>query len=113
MHYLRRQGPARTLFGEALERYLEADRDRARREIVAFFRKVTKEESAEQCRGFMEMMKNRGLNDELELLAPFDWAVEYWQKGKDEEVLDRLNPEVRKLVEQIVRNPSEKGLVDN
>ena len=107
------RGRARTLFGEALERYLEADRDRARREIVAFFRKVTKEESAEQCRGFMEMMKNRGLNDELELLAPFDWAVEYWQKGKDEEVLDRLNPEVRKLVEQIVRNPSEKGLVDN
>ncbi|MDO9229872.1 MAG: ATP-binding protein [Syntrophales bacterium] len=107
------RGRARTLFGEALERYLEADRDRARREIVAFFKKLTKEESAEQCRGFMAMMKKRDMNDELALLAPFDRAVEYWQKGKDEEVLDRLNPEVRKLVEQIVRNPSEKGLVDN
>jgi Tfp pilus assembly protein PilF len=100
------RGRARALFGEALEKYPEADHDRARKEIVAFFRKVTREESAEQCRGFMEMMKKRDMNDELALLTPFDKAVEYWQKGKDEEVLDRLNPEVRKLVEQIIRNPS-------
>jgi tetratricopeptide (TPR) repeat protein len=107
------RGRARTLFEGAMERYLKADRDRARREIVAFFKKVTKEESAEQCRGFMAMMKKRDMNDELALLAPFDRAVEYWQKGKDEEVLDRLNPEVRKLVEQIVRNPTETEMAGN
>ncbi len=84
-----------------MERYPEADRDRARKEIAAFFRKVTKEGSAEQCRGFMEMMKKRDMNDELELLAPFDKAVEYWLKGKDEDVLDRLNPTITELTQAI------------
>jgi hypothetical protein len=61
----------------------------------------------------MEMMKERGMNDELALLAPFDKAVEYWQKGKDEEVLDRLNPEVRELVEQIIQTRSGDEIVDD
>lgn len=59
------------------------------------------------------MVKAKGMNDELELLTPFAKAVEYWQKGKDEEVLGRLNPEIRKLVEQIIQNPSGKQTARN
>ena len=39
---------------------------------------------------------------ELAVLEPFVRAVEYWQRGKDAEVLDRLNPEVREIVEEII-----------
>jgi len=45
---------------------------------------------------------------ELALLEPFVLAVEYWQKGKDAQVLDRLNPELRQLVEAIIKGPAAK-----
>ena len=48
-------------------------------------------------------MRARGMEQELGMLEPYVKAVEYWQKGRDAEVLDRLNPEVRELVEQIIR----------
>ena len=52
--------------------------------------------------GILVLLHERGLKDEAELLTPFTIAAEYWENGDDAEVLDRLNPEVRKLVEQII-----------
>ena len=52
-----------------------------------FFRRVTCEERSALC---------------AELLASSAFAMEYWQNGGEPEVLDRLNPEVREIVEKIV-----------
>ena len=46
--------------------------------------------------------------DELKLLFPIAKVYEYWQSNEDAEVLDRLNPEVREVVEDILKNVESK-----
>ena len=40
---------------------------------------------------------------ELWAIDPFVKTVEYWERDKDDEVFDHLNPEVRGLVEESIR----------
>jgi tetratricopeptide (TPR) repeat protein len=89
-------------FRQALSLLGQVESQISRRALAALFRGAAKESTADLCAQFFQDMRDKGLNDELAFLDPFVKAVEYWQKGKDAEVLDRLNPEVRKLVEEIV-----------
>jgi hypothetical protein len=36
-------------------------------------------------------------------------VCDYWQKGEDAEILDRLNPELRELVEDIIKKSQERS----
>jgi tetratricopeptide (TPR) repeat protein len=102
------RGEALKFFERALDRFPNAEPELAREEIAAFFRRSLDERTAEICGDLLGLMDNRKMVDELALLSPFASAIEYWQKGKDEEVLDRLNPEVRQLVEKILSGKTEK-----
>jgi len=99
------RGDARRHFQNALKHLPDATVSRIARELALFFRQILTPASAEMCAELLEMMRSAGLQAELEAVAPFVHAVEYWQKGEDLEVLDRLNPEVRSLVEDIIRGP--------
>ena len=48
--------------------------------------------------------------DELaEILTPFTRAIDYWLAGKDPDlVLGQLNPELREIVEEIIRRGEER-----
>jgi hypothetical protein len=102
------RGHARSSFESALDRLPRAVPKLAQEELVGFFRGMVGVQTADLCAEFFATMKARDMRDELELLTPFAMAVEYWQKGEDEEVLDRLNPEVRRIVEAIIRG-EDKG----
>lgn len=102
------RGRAREHFIKILESS-GACREFAREAILLFFRKIAEERTAEQLAIFLDMMRERSMADELEMLMPFAKAVEYWQKGKDEEVLDRLNPEIREMVEKIIQGTPESS----
>ncbi len=77
--------------------------------LVSFCSCIAREEHADICHRLLAILEERGMTDELALLVPFAHAVEYWRKGKDMEVLDRLNPEVRELVEAIIRKGEKKS----
>ena len=50
----------------------------------------------------------KSLHEEVHLLSPLAIACEYWQKGEDAKILDRLNPELREVVEDIIKRSEEK-----
>jgi len=49
-----------------------------------------------------KILREHAAEDELKLLFPISKVYEYWQRDEDPEVLDRLNPEVREVVEDIL-----------
>jgi tetratricopeptide (TPR) repeat protein len=101
------RGHARRQFDDALDYIPRAKSELVRTELVNFFRGMAKEKTAGLCGEFLDAMRQRDLKDEVDTLEPFAIAVRYWQEGKNEEVLDRLNPELRELVAEIVGVPSE------
>jgi hypothetical protein len=64
---------------------------------------TTKDQHAAMCEELIASVAQKHMESLGFPLLPFAKAVEYWRKGKDEEVLDRLNPEVREIVEAIIR----------
>jgi len=55
-----------------------------------------------------KILQDKKLDDELKLLLPITKVYEYWSKQEDAEVLDRLNPEVREVVEDILKSVEKK-----
>ena len=102
-------GQMRAHFQDALALPPEARQDLVDSEFTWFFRVAAREQSAALCAELLDAMRERGMERELAFLEPFAKAVEYWQKGKDAEVLDRLNPEMREIVEQIIRGEGGGG----
>jgi hypothetical protein len=41
-------------------------------------------------------------DEALSLLSPFERAAAYWREDENPEILDRLNPELRPLVEAVI-----------
>jgi len=98
-------GHARSFFAAALDRVPQAEAELADAALVNFFRGVSSEQASALCAELLDAMRARNMAHALGVLQPFQAAVEYWQKGRDAEVLDRLNPEVRELVEAIISGP--------
>ena len=96
-------GRAQTHFAEALGVVPDAKQNAAFRALSVFFRQAAREDRADFCAELLEMIRERGLERVLAALEPFAKAVEYWQKGGDAEVLERLNPEMREIVEEIIQ----------
>jgi len=102
-------GSAREAFARALDAVGKAEKDLVWHSMGAFWSSVAGDTCARICQEFLDMMRARGMEGELAVLEPYVRAVEYWQKGRDAEVLDRLNPEVREIVEEIIRRGEEKN----
>lgn len=94
----------RRLFSEALDHVTLASDELVWREIARYFMATVSEATAALCEELFEMIRQRAMEQELDLLEPFVVAVEFWRRDRDPEVLDRLNPEVREIVEEIVEN---------
>lgn len=104
----RNLGQARSLFSQAMVLMQQARQDLAGPPIVWFFEHLATYGTATLYAEFLDAIRARGMDRELPLLEPFVKAAEYWQKGRDAEVLDRLNPEVREIVEEIIRRGEKK-----
>ena len=77
--------------------------------LVDFFRSLASRERAEWLTGCIGVLKENHFGNELGILEPFSIAFDYWKQGENVEVLDRLNPEMRELVEGIIRPTKDKN----
>lgn len=77
--------------------------------LVEFFSNFIAKNHSEFFFELYELLKKESLQKEAELLKPMAFVCEYWQKGEDAEVLDRLNPELRELVEDIIKKSQERS----
>jgi hypothetical protein len=100
------RGDAGRAFSAGLDWLHRAEVEKRRMVLALFFRQTLREKTAELGKMLLDELEARGFDEETELLVPFREAVKYWTSGKNAEVLDRLNPEMRKLVEQIIRGGS-------
>ncbi|MBM3475689.1 MAG: MarR family transcriptional regulator [Armatimonadetes bacterium] len=95
-------GSAQTALREALGPDLLTQGER-RFAATWLAREFLEETTAGFFRQVLADLREQGLGEDAEALAPIEAAVEYWQRGGDEAVLERLNPEVREITEEIVR----------
>ena len=107
------RGDAGRAFSSVIEWLHRAAIERRLRALVIFFRDALQEKTAELCKALLDDLAAGGFTEEVELLAPFREAVDYWTSGRNAEILDRLNPELRKLVEAIINEAGDikKGKV--
>lgn len=98
-------GQARNMFKLALDHVPRAKEDLALYEFLTFFKNVLTGQTAGICAELFGLMQKRNLERLLGILDPIGKAVEYWNKDEKtrDEVLDRLNPEVREVVEAIIQ----------
>jgi len=87
---------------------LDVDTEARRRALVGLFRRGLSEGTAGFFSWVMGLLRDRGLGEDVEVLAPFQAAIAYWQQGREAKVLERLNPEVREIVEEIIRRGEQK-----
>jgi tetratricopeptide (TPR) repeat protein len=101
-------GQTRNMFKLALDQVPIAGEDLALFELFTFFTNVLKEPTVGICAELFGLMQKRNLKKPLGVLEPLSKAIEYWQKDEKtrDEVLDRLNPEVREAVEAIIQGDS-------
>jgi Tfp pilus assembly protein PilF/predicted transcriptional regulator len=98
-------GQARRIFDIMLDHLPQAREDLALHELLTFFRNVLDEQTARICAELFALMRDGNMDKVLGVLEPISVAVEYWQEDERtrDEVLDRLNPEVREVVEAIIQ----------
>lgn len=94
---------ASTIFNEALGKMADVDHTLAVRELAGFFTRLLRLMKVGVCSQFLEEMGDRDMKKELGVLEPIVKTVEYFHSGRDAEILDRLNPEIREIVEEIIR----------
>ena len=108
-------GRAEAFFGQALDRAENAPqsaRDLMLDPFKDFFRCAAREDTAAFAEELLGALRQPELARELDVHTPFKKAHEYRQKGRDTEVLDRLNPELRRVVEEIIQEPADEPARD-
>jgi hypothetical protein len=95
-------GSAQTALREAVGPDLFGP-DERREVVVSLAKEFLEETTADFFWQVLADLREQGLGEDAEALAPIEAAVEYWQREGDEAVLERLNPEVREITEEIVR----------
>ena len=104
----RNVGEANVHFRRALESKSELDSKVWWHRLVEFFGNFVSKQHAGLFFDFYDILKEKTLEEEVRLLSPFAIACEYWEKNEDAEVLDRLNPEWREVVEDIIKKSEER-----
>ena len=95
-------GEVRKLFNKFLS-YMSTFKEQERHNfLLQFFNSFLSKHNVALYYELENMLREYGSGDELKLLFPISKVYEYWKSGEDAEVLDRLNPEVREVVEDIL-----------
>jgi tetratricopeptide (TPR) repeat protein len=109
---LKNIGEVHGLFEKALALKSQLDEKNWNERLLKFFKDFISKENTIYFYELYNILNEKSFEEEVELLSPFAIASEYWQKNEDAEVLDRLNPEVREIVEEIIKK-SYNGLNDS
>ena len=99
-------GNSKSNFEEALECMNNIEEEGTRMDAYRFFtnyfRGISIKSNSREIIELISILEKRKLRDIKEILEPFNIAATYWIKKNDPEILDRLNPEVREIVEKII-----------
>jgi hypothetical protein len=106
-------GKAKQLFMQTLQLKSQVSDQLWHQVLVEFFSNFIAKYHCEFFFELYELLKKKSLQKEAELLKPMAVVCDYWQKGEDAEVLDRLNPELRELVEDIIKTSRNKKEISN
>ncbi len=101
-------GKAKQLFKQTLQLKSQVYDQLWHQVLVEFFSNFIANKHSEFFFELYELLMENSLQEEAELLKPMAIVCDYWQKGEDAEVLDRLNPELRELVEDIIKRRQER-----
>jgi tetratricopeptide (TPR) repeat protein len=97
---------SRAYFTAAAERFLELSdsrySDTATQHFFHFFKHLSDLRQHRLSSSFLAMFDAFGLVRLHKLLFPFEIANRYWESNQDSEILDRLNPEIREIVEELI-----------
>ena len=76
-----------------------------KREYIRFFNSILTEKTVGICDEYLELMEKQKLDSITQVLAPVKYAIAYWKTDKKdrEEFLDRINPEMREVVEELIQ----------
>lgn len=102
-------GKAKQLFKQTLQLKSQVYDKLWHQLLVEFFSNFIAKYHSEFFFELYELLKKNSLQEEAELLKPMAIVCDYWQKEEDAEVLDRLNPELRELVEDIIKASQERS----
>jgi hypothetical protein len=94
-------GRARTCFPAVLEAW-KGDRREASIHLFGFFSDTLREDRLSLNEHLMNNLAEK-MPDLHEMFAPFRHVLRYWKSGHDPEILDRLLPEIRILMEAILQ----------
>ncbi len=77
--------------------------------FLQYFEIIISQKNAELVIELLSKLSQKGLKEQYEFLDPYRIAANYWLEEKDRElVLDTLNPEVREIVQKIIKKGKNK-----
>lgn len=103
-------GDTKEIFDEIIEYIPQIRIDLVQRVLVLFFTDSLDKNTADVCSELLLKIQKKSFFNEEEFLLPFQYAIDYWLNNNNEEILDRLNPELREIVEQIIFAKNSKFL---
>ncbi len=100
---------AKNKFSELLKYYQKYKNIGDKNEIlISLFHSTLTKDNFIFISDLFKEIKKYELKNEDQLLEPYRIAVEYFKSDKDQEIIDRLNPEVRETVENIIKEAEAK-----
>jgi hypothetical protein len=104
-------GSAKDAFSSAIIYFQKIKKEENKKKIntrlIQHFQQMLKAKRFDIFNGFIDILVRNKMNDERELLDTLIIANNYFLNNKDAEILDRLNPEVRDIVEEIIKSTEE------
>ncbi len=97
-------GSAKEDFASSIEIQEKLTNETVQKSLLNFFNSFISPNRIDLFEQFIQILKEHKSEETLEFLNPFIIVNQYWKQNNDQEVIDRLNPEVREIVEQILEN---------
>jgi tetratricopeptide (TPR) repeat protein len=103
-------GHAREIFLLALDKSPKAEKNIIEKLYLTFFISVLDKKVVDICEDFFTLMEKQNMTPITELLEPVKSTITYWKtEEKDqEEFLDRINPEIREIVEKLIKKKNDR-----
>lgn len=78
--------------------------------LLNVFYALLRKRRIKEFESLTNILLDRGMEKELGFLSPFSIIWDFWKHGNDQRIIDRLNPEVREVVEQILEDLGDNGV---
>ena len=95
-------GQVKEIFNKFLSYKQEVPGEQWQQYLLKLFKSFLAKQNVAIYIELEQLLLDQGAQDDLQLLFPISRVYEYWRQNEDPEVLDRLNPEVREIVEEIL-----------